>query len=137
MSFKLLLKFLRPDCWVFLSFVALACLAVFLSSPKLLGQTTIPGTQALLMEGDLSAQMVAGIDRFLMRMTDESGDQREQYWTRDFSSQEAYEKSLEPNRQRLRKVLGVVDERMSVTALELVATTSAPSLISFLYLWDS
>ena len=128
MSFKLLLKFLRPDCGVFLSFVALACLAVFLSSPKLLGQTTIPGTQALLMEGDLSAQMVAGIDRFLMRMTDESVDQREQYWTRDFSSQEAYEKSLEPNRQRLRKVLGVVDERMSVTALELVATTSAPSL---------
>ncbi|MCB1121825.1 MAG: hypothetical protein KJT03_09775, partial [Verrucomicrobiae bacterium] len=85
---------------------------------RVFGQAMLPGTKPLTMEGDLSAQMVAGIDRFLMRMTDESVEQREQYWRRDFSSDQAYAASLLPNRERLRKILGVVDERLPVTALE-------------------
>ena len=79
------------------------------------------------MEGDLSAQMVAGIDKFLMREITKSVTLRKQYWKRDASSPEAWEKSLEPNRARLRKMLGVVDERLPVTSLEYVGDTSTPA----------
>ena len=72
----------------------------------------LPGTERLTMEGDIAAQMVAGIDKFLLREIELSVDRRNQFWRRDFSSPEAYNKSIEPNRQRLTKILGVVDERV-------------------------
>ena len=65
------------------------------------------------MEGDIAAAMVAGIDKFLLREIELSVGRRENYWKRDFTSPEAYNKSIEPNRQRLKKILGVVDERVS------------------------
>src|SRR5213079_286658 len=80
-------------------------------------------------EGDIAAQMVAGIDKFLLREIDLSVERREKYWKRDFSSPEAYNKSIEPNRQRLKKILGVVDERVPFDALEMVATTDNGALI--------
>ena len=89
----------------------------------------LPGTQPLTMEGDLAAQMVAGIDKFLLRELDLSVGRREKLWKRDFSSPEAYSKSIEPNRQRLAKILGVVDQRVPFDAPELVATTKQPALV--------
>src|SRR5437763_16813507 len=84
----------------------------------------LAGTEALTMEGDIAAAMVAGIDKFLLREIELSVERREQYWKRDFSSPEAYNKSIEPNRQRLKKILGVVDERVPFDAPEIIATTS-------------
>ena len=66
--------------------------------------------------------MVAGIDKFLLRKIDESVEKRAQYWKRDFSSPEAYNKSIEPNRQRLAKMLGVVDGRVKFEAPEFIST---------------
>jgi putative membrane-bound dehydrogenase-like protein len=71
----------------------------------------LPGTAPLDKQGDLSAEMVAGIDRFLLREIDESVARRAALWKRDPSSKEAYEKSVAANRERLRKILGIVDER--------------------------
>ena len=71
----------------------------------------LAGTKPLTMEGDIAAQMVAGIDKFLLREIDLSVERRAKHWKRDFSSPEAYNKSIEPNRQRLAKLLGIVDER--------------------------
>src|SRR4029450_6352133 len=68
----------------------------------------LAGTKPLTLEGDIAAQMVAGIDKFLLREIDLSVERRAKYWKRDFSSPEAYNKSIEPNRQRLAKILGVV-----------------------------
>jgi dienelactone hydrolase len=76
------------------------------------------------MEGDIAAQMVAGIDKFLLREIDLSVERRAKHWKRDFSSPEAYNKSIEPNRQRLAKILGIVDERVKFDAPELVATVA-------------
>jgi dienelactone hydrolase len=84
----------------------------------------LPGTERLTMEGDIAAQMVAGIDKFLLREIELSVGRREKYWKRDFSSPEAYNKSIEPNRQRLKKILGVIDERVPFDAPELIATTN-------------
>jgi putative membrane-bound dehydrogenase-like protein len=71
----------------------------------------LPGTAPLDKQGDLSAEMVAGIDRFLLREIDASVEKRAALWKRDLSSKDAYEKSVAPNREHLKKILGIVDER--------------------------
>jgi dienelactone hydrolase len=92
-------------------------------------QEALPGTQPLALSGDLSAQMVTGIDTFFMRETERSVAARATFWQRDFSSAQAYAASVEPNRQRLRKIIGAVDERLPVSALELVSSTTSPALV--------
>jgi len=72
----------------------------------------VPGTRPLETQGDLAEQMVAGIDRFLTRETEAAAARRERFWKRDLSSREAYGRSVEPNRQHLRKILGVTDARL-------------------------
>jgi dienelactone hydrolase len=89
----------------------------------------LPGTEPLTMEGDIATQMVEGIDRFLLKQIDESVAKREQHWKRDFSSPEAYNKSIEPNRKRLAHILGVRDPRVPFDAPELVGTTKQPALV--------
>jgi hypothetical protein len=90
----------------------------------------LPGTAPFTREGDLSAQMVAGIQRFLLRETENSLAARAQFWKRDLSSPEAYAKSVEPNRQRLAHILGVVDSRVPFKALEHVATTRDSAVVA-------
>jgi dienelactone hydrolase len=90
----------------------------------------LPGTQPLTWDGDLSTRMVAGIDKFLMGELDRSVVERQKLWTRDFSSRAAYEKSVEPNRQRLQKYIGAVDPRLPVKALEYVTSTAALPLVA-------
>jgi dienelactone hydrolase len=89
----------------------------------------LPGTQRLTLEGDIAAQMVAGIDKFLLREIDLSVERREKHWKRDFSSPEAYNKSIEPNRRRLNNILGIFDDNMPFEALDLVATTKQSALV--------
>ena len=90
----------------------------------------LPGTQPLTMSGDLSAQMVAGIDRFLMRETQRAALTRSNFWRRDFSSPTAYADSVATNRSRLREIIGAVDARLPVSALALVGDTTQPSLVA-------
>jgi dienelactone hydrolase len=73
----------------------------------------LPGTKPLTMTGDLASEMVAGADRFLLKQIEESAGKREKYWKRDFSSEEAYQASVEPNRKRLAHILGVRDSRVA------------------------
>lgn len=82
------------------------------------------------MQGDLSAQMVAGIDRFLDRELERSVNDRAKLWHRDLASRAAYDKSVQPNRDHLRKYVGAVDPRLSVTALEYVSTTSTSAKLA-------
>ena len=112
----------------------LLMMRVRLSSLILLGicfagpaQEVLPHTQLLISQGDLSTQMVAGIDQLLPRGAAHSIAKREKYWQRDFSSAEAYDKSVQPNRERLRAMVGAVDARLPVTALELVSSTASPA----------
>jgi dienelactone hydrolase len=90
----------------------------------------LPNTQPLTVDGDLAAQMVAGIDKYLMRELAASAEKRQHYWKPDVSSMEAYAKSVQPNRERLARILGVVDKRLPVTDLEYVATTGTDSLVA-------
>ncbi|HXG12500.1 MAG TPA: hypothetical protein VNK04_22280 [Gemmataceae bacterium] len=109
--------------WTFALLLALRVVGPLAAEP-------LPGTQPLTAEGDLAAQMVAGIDKYLMREIAASVEKRKQYWKPDFSSVEAYVKSVEPNRERLKKILGVVDPRVSPVEVHYVATTDQPSLVA-------
>src|SRR5262249_7009846 len=52
------------------------------------------------------------------------------FWQRDFSSADAYVRSVNPNRERLRKMIGAIDARQSVGPLEYVSSTTSPALVA-------
>src|SRR3982750_2466404 len=59
-------------------------------------RTPLAGTNKLEMEGDIAAQLVDGVDKFLLREIEKSVEGRAKFWKRDLSSPEAYNKSIEP-----------------------------------------
>jgi dienelactone hydrolase len=90
-----------------------ALLALLITAGSALADDRLlPGTRPLTGTNDFSMDMVAGIDRFLDRELAASVERRAAKWHRDFSSPEAYAKSVEPNRERFKKIIGVVDERV-------------------------
>ncbi len=98
--------------------------------PPLVGQATLPGTAPLTAGGDLAARMVDGIHAFLDRETAAVAAGRQRFWKPDYRSPEAYQHSVAPNRERLRRIIGAVDARLPVTALELDATTARPAQLA-------
>ena len=76
---------------------------------------TLPGTLALRWEEpDLSGRMMDGAHLFVERQITESMVKRKNFWNRDFFSEEAYARSVEPNRERFREIIGVADPRVPV-----------------------
>ena len=60
-----------------------------------------------------------GINDYLLRQSAAASPAgRPRYWHRDFSSSEAYTRSIEPNRKRLARIIGAVDTPLPVKALE-------------------
>ena len=86
-------------------------------------------TTPLTLEGDIASHLVAGVDQFLLDELAASVAKRPAYWNRDFSSHEAYVKSVEPNRKRLAHILGLRDSRTAFACLQLDGTTAASSLV--------
>jgi dienelactone hydrolase len=87
------------------------------------------GTSPLTEQGDLAAKMVDGINDYLLRETAQVARDRERFWHRDFSTPEAYNRSIEPNRRDLRRIIGALDQTTPAKALEFEASTNAPSLV--------
>src|SRR5262245_55573383 len=108
----------------------LSALVLLAAWPIHLFAQALPGTKLLEQKADWARVMLDGIDRYLDRETAESVKHRQDGFKPDLSSPEAFSKSLEPKRQRLRKLLGLVDERVPMTGLEYVATTTRPSLLA-------
>ena len=93
-------------------------------------QTVLADTQALEDTGDIAAEMVEGIHRFLDKATRAAARDRNRFWNPVYDSRGAYERSVDPNRERLKAILGVVDRRLPVESLELAARTDRPSKIA-------
>src|SRR4051812_17729402 len=103
----------------------------FLATFEIRGaDSRLDGTAPLTTQGDLSAQIVAGIDQFLTRQTEQSISNRIALWRRDFSSAAAYERSVETNRARFRAQIGAVDPRVPVTQLEYVGSVESPARVA-------
>lgn len=90
----------------------------------------LPGTQLLTIEGDIAAQLVAGVDKFLLRKIDESAAARDNAWPRNFATPEERAAFLDAKRKRLALILGVRDERVAFEAPELVATAKRSALVA-------
>ena len=91
---------------------------------------TLPSAEALDWSGDIASRMVDGADRFLLRELEKSIERRPKFWRPDPSSEEKYDASIEPNRQRLRHILGLGDPRVEPAAPALLATTAEPALVA-------
>lgn len=90
---------------------------------------TLPGTQPLTWESSFPDRIMDGAHRYVEQKIKESIETRQKYWRRDFSSRADYERSVEPNRGRLSKQIGVVDARPPVV-MERFGDDENPSLVA-------
>lgn len=90
----------------------------------------LPGTKALTATGDLAAQMVEGIREYLVQATADCLADRPRLWKPDFTSARAYEDSVAPNREHLRKIIGAVDARATAPELQIIAASSASAEVA-------
>ena len=72
----------------------------------------IPGAAPLIWEGEFAPMILDGMHRFIDRKIEASAAARANRWRRDESSPQAYDRSVAANRERLRRILGVVDSRV-------------------------
>ncbi len=90
----------------------------------------LAGTEPFTMEGDIAAQMVEGIHQFLIHQTTASVDARQTRWHRDYSSHRAYELSVNANRERFAKAIGLIDKRIPRVSPALAIALGDPPVIS-------
>lgn len=100
-----------------------------LSSAHSAPQEQLPETKPLTWQGDLSARMLDGCHRYIDRKIAASIETRQQFWQRDASSREAYERSVAGNRQRFRRQIGVADERQPAR-MERFGDDEQPALVA-------
>ncbi len=89
----------------------------------------LPDTASLTWQGDLADRMMDGLHVFIERKIERSPGQRAQFWKRDGSSPAAYEQSVQPNRKRFRKAIGVVDVRLPAR-MERFGDDDSPALVA-------
>jgi dienelactone hydrolase len=106
----------------------LATALLFHVTPCLVAQS-LPGTALLELEGSIPDQLMDGAHRYIDRKIDASVKAREQYWKRDTASKEAYDSSVQPNRARFARSLGVVDLRLPPD-LEIFGSDDQPALVA-------
>src|SRR5687768_18479837 len=80
----------------------------------------LPNTRPLTWTDDIASRMIDGIDQFLLNEIEQSTARRARHWKPDYSSEDAYTKSLEPNRKALAHILGLRDARIPFEAPELI-----------------
>jgi len=87
----------------------------------------LPGTKPLAAEEDRSIRIIDNAHRFIEGQIAEASVRRSQYWNRVLTSREAYETSVEPNRQHLMKAIGVEDKSQPLTGFKLVLKDQHPA----------
>jgi len=78
------------------------------------------------MQGDIAAEMVDGIRRFLLHKMQTQDADRAQLWSRDYSSPEHYERSVAANRRSFQHIIGAEDNRTAPPSLQLTGTPPLP-----------
>jgi dienelactone hydrolase len=114
----------RLASWIIVLAASLAAAHPCVAEPS----EPLPGTRPLEMTGDITMDMVAAIDKFLLSEIERSVETRDKHWRRDYSSPEAYAASIEPNRERFKQRIGVVDARLPVAGLQFVSSSKTSTL---------
>ncbi len=82
-------------------------------------------------QGDISANMVEGINRFLLKETDRLQAERSRQWKTDFSNAAAFRQSTAAQRQLLASRLGIAGERVSPVTEVLTGPDLQPYAATF------
>ncbi len=109
-----------------MSLVRLILAALLIGYGAIVQSDPLPGTQPLAMDGDLSAQMVGGIDRYLTAQTARIKEARAAAWP----AGEAPDSVRLERRARLAKIIGAVDPRALAADIEFLETAGKPSRIA-------
>ena len=118
----------RLACAVCFGLTLLAAFAR--GEPGAVALESLPGTTPLTVKEPLDEVMVGGISRFALRALQDSRSQRDNRWARDFANPQAYAKSVEPNRERFRTIIGAVDKREPADGFELVAKVGRDGVVA-------
>ena len=92
-----------------------------LSGTKLLPKTEVIG---------LRDQMIGGMSQYFEKELKLSPLNREIHWRRNYSSTANYLESVSSNRDRFKKITGVVDEREAIQELILNESTSQKAMVA-------
>src|SRR6478735_4167474 len=89
----------------------------------------LAGTKPLTEGGDLASKMVDGIDRFLLRKIEDASAGRARFWEWDHEGLDGHNAAMEPNRKRLRSILGLRSSGPPRPELEVLSTLERPATI--------
>ncbi len=94
------------------------------------GQDHLPGSSLLVTQDNLIELSVRQWNEFLLRQIEEGRAARTRYWRRDLSSPEAFERSVQANRDRLRRWIGVVNKRLPNPVFEITGTLEQRGVVA-------
>src|SRR5271156_4647192 len=81
----------------------------FMTKLAIAEAAALPGTAPLTANGDFAAEMVEGIQRFLLDKTGQAAAGRKSLWNHDYRSVADYNLSVASNRNRFREIIGATD----------------------------
>jgi hypothetical protein len=97
---------------IIIAFAAACCLVFQAGAFQSSSLEPLPGTAPLtwdLSPDKISVKMMEGAHQLIDKEIAASVVSRSRFWNRDFSSGEAYEQSVNPNRRRLMNYIGMTD----------------------------
>jgi dienelactone hydrolase len=107
-----------------------AALAAVASTSYSAPPEALPQTAALdWPEEDLSSRMMDGAHRFVEQRISQAKKDRSQFWKHDSSSPQAWEASIQQNREKLREIIGAVDPRVG-PRMERFGDDVCPALVA-------
>ena len=89
----------------------------------------MPGTKPLTPEEDRSIKILDGAHQFIESLISAAPADRSRLWKRDTGSRTAYERSVDPNRRRFMKIIGVEDKSEPLQSYKQVLHEQNPSVI--------
>ena len=110
--------------------LAISAIVAFLATTTGLSQiVTFQDTEPLDWQGPLDEKMLDGLHVFIDRKIEDSVEARSRFWSRELSSTANYEKSVAPNRERFRAIIGLMDERVG-PSMERYGDDDNPALVA-------
>jgi dienelactone hydrolase len=88
----------------------------------------LPGTKPLALEEDRSITILEGAHQFIEAKIDGAPADRGRLWKRDFNSTDAYEESVDGNRKRFMKAIGVEDKSVPLHSYKLELKDKHPAV---------
>jgi dienelactone hydrolase len=111
---------------------SLICGSVSSKGQVIFSGDNLSGTELMLSEEvkNFRSEMIMGMYGYFKQASRSCLQSRETHWNRNYSSPVAYSESIEPNRNRFKKIIGVIGEREPLEGLTLVETTFMKSLVA-------